>query len=168
MKCQLSKNISCSQKSCGKCNAITIIGEQCKNKTCIRLPFCHIHAKRNLNLEVKKSLIPNAGCGLFTKKHVKQNYVLVEFIGEKINNREKIKRYPNNDGKYILQLKDDLYVDALCVRGIAAMANTKRLKKDCNAIFTTSRDRKKGFLKITKHLKAGSEIYVYYGNEYKL
>lgn len=72
MACRLPKSAVCTVKRCIQCSAMSLTGVQCKNISCIRLPYCHVHAKKLLGLKVMKSTIPHAGCGLFTIKDIKK------------------------------------------------------------------------------------------------
>jgi len=147
---------------------MSLTGVQCKNISCIRLPYCHVHAKKLLGLKVMKSTIPHAGCGLFTIKDIKKNNIICEYFGEELTERQFEQRYPLKNSKYIFQKNKNTFIDSLCIRSLAAMSNTKVLKKDCNARFSISRDRKRVNIIATKNIKANMEIFTYYGRFYKI
>ena len=135
---------------------------QCKLKTCIRHPYCWIHAKKILNLIVKKSTIENAGCGLFTTADIRKDAKICEYEGEILH------KQINENSQYTMKLKHNLFIDATCLRGIGAMANAKKTLKACNAKLTTNNTRTKGFLKATHNIKSGAEIFLYYGDTFSL
>jgi hypothetical protein len=166
--CRFVRDSACPKSKCDRCTGITKTGQVCKLRTCIRLPYCFIHARKILYLEVKSSTIPNGGCGLFTTKDRSKNDKIAEYIGESLSVSEYKTRYPHENGKYVLQIKKGLYSNAKCIRGIAAMANTKKNKSDCNAFFSVSFKTGTASLKLSKNIKQGDEIFVYYGKEYKL
>jgi len=175
IRCRLTRSKICEGKKCTQCSATTEKGERCKLTTCIRVQYCYIHAKKILHLEVKKSTLRNAGCGLFTTVDIKSGDKIVEYIGETLTVNQKEKRYPNNNGNYLLQINKkgnkkgnvNGYINAFCIRGIAAMANAREDRDDCNAYFKII--NKKLWLVADQYdIKANSEIFAWYGSDYIL
>ena len=165
--CRSSWLKMCRNTKCERCSAQTKNGMRCKLKTCIRYPYCHIHARKELNLVVKKSNIANSGCGLFTTKELKPKTKIVEYFGETLTKNEYKKKYPNENAKYVFQKNQNLYVNSQCKRGLAAMSNSHK-KSKCNARFSLSKDRSKIWIIVTKKIKENNEIYTYYGPDYKI
>jgi SET domain-containing protein len=113
-----------------------------------------------LGLVTGPSTIPNGGTGLFAYRDIPKDKVIIEYKGEIISKRELDRRYPNEtDARYVLKLGKDKYIDAsdTSKSNMARYANHKP-KKSANAIFTT-----RGNIKSIKPIKAGQEIFLYYG-----
>ena len=150
-----------------QCKSKTATGAQCKKRT-LKTNHCYIHLGKEHNLRVKKSNIPNAENGLFiAKQPVEKNYVLSEYTGPT--------SIEHPEGDYVLQLKNDLFIDGFPKSNIARYSNTCKTKdiknKVCrgnNARFTSNVTKTKGFLKTNKKLKPGEEVFVTYGREYKI
>ena len=121
-----------------------------------------------LGLEVKQSQIKNGGCGLYTLKDIKKGTKITKYTGETLTEKEYHNRYLQSNAKYVFQKGKNVFVNSLCKRSIAAMSNTQKYKKDCNAVFSISRDRSTIFIKTIKNIKSDSEIFTYYGREYKI
>ena len=119
-------------------------------------------------LFVKKSGIPNAGKGLFTKKLIPKGTRIVEYKG-KISRWKDIK---DEDGKnaYIFYVKRDHVIDALPVKSALAryandangLVRIKGVNNNCDYIT----DGVKAFIESKKDIPAGSEILVDYGKDY--
>ena len=77
---------------CNQCTATKKAGGRCKNRVCIGTSVCHVHRKE-LEVKVKKSTIPNAGKGLFATKTFNQNSVIGEYTGENVSEAEIGRRY---------------------------------------------------------------------------
>ncbi len=119
-------------------------------------------------LFVKKSTLPGAGNGLYTKKFIPKGSRIVEYKG-----RIKTWKDVSADEKenlYIYYVKRHHVIDALPVKSaLARYANdAKGLKKvkglTNNAVYVE--DGLKVFIESTKDIPAGSEIFVSYGKEY--
>lgn len=119
-------------------------------------------------LFVKKSKIPNAGKGLFTKKFIPKGTRIVEYKG-KISSWKDVK---DEDGKngYIFYVNRNHVINALPVKtALARYANDARglvrikgLTNNCDYIT----DGKKAYIESKKDIPAGAEILVDYGGDY--
>ena len=120
------------------------------------------------HLYIKKSTLPNAGNGLFTKVPIPKGKKIVEYKG-KITTWKEVK---DIDGKnaYIFYVKRDHVIDAWkTLRHLARYANDARglsrikgLTNNCDYITVGL----KAYIESKKDIPAGSEIFVDYGPDY--
>jgi hypothetical protein len=120
------------------------------------------------HLYVKKSTLPNAGKGLFTKVDIPKGKRIVEYKG-KISAWKDVK---NEDGKngYIFYVKRYHVIDARPTpQHLARYANDakglskiKGITNNCDYIT----DGLKAYIESKKNIPAGSEIFVDYGPDY--
>jgi SET domain-containing protein len=120
------------------------------------------------HLYVKKSTLPNAGKGLFTKVFIPKGERIVEYKG-KITTWKDVK---DDDGKngYIFYVKRYHVIDALPTKKpLARYANDARgltrikgITNNCDYIT----DGLKAYIESKKSIEAGSEIFVDYGPDY--
>jgi hypothetical protein len=62
---------------------------------------------------VRTSTIPGAGYGLFANRPFKKGEMIVEYTGEVIDEATKVKRYPKNEGEYVMRVMHNMYIDAV-------------------------------------------------------
>lgn len=120
------------------------------------------------HLYVKKSTLPNAGKGLFTKVFIPKGTLIVEYKG-KITTWKDVK---DDDGKngYIFYVKRYHVIDALPTKKpLARYANDARgltrikgITNNCDYITKGL----KAYIESKKNIEAGSEIFVDYGPDY--
>lgn len=121
-------------------------------------------------LVVKKSTVPGAGKGLFTKVFIPKGTSIVEYKGRitKWKNVEADEKKGEN--KYIFYVKRDHVIDAQPYKkALARYANDARglqriIGLRNNAIYVEKGLRV--FIEATRDIPAGSEIFVDYGKEY--
>jgi SET domain-containing protein len=119
-------------------------------------------------LYVKKSGIPGAGKGLFTKKFIPKGTRIVEYKGR----RTKWKEVKDEDGKngYIFYINRNKVIDALpSTKALARYANDARGMVRLKGVLNNSDyiiDGDKVFIEATRDIAAKSEILVDYGREY--
>ncbi len=122
------------------------------------------------DLEVKRSKIPKAGKGLFTKRDIKKGERIVEYLGEIITDKECNKRAENDQYGYVFYINKQKCIDAHHdTEALARYANdAKGLIKikgiNNNSSYEVWKNR--GWITAEKNIKAGSEIFVSYGAEY--
>jgi SET domain-containing protein len=121
-------------------------------------------------LIVKKSLLPNAGKGLFTDKAIKKNTKIIEYKGEIIDWKEYEKRVKEDKDGYLFFINKNRCIDAYPTPGFkaryandaAGLSRTKGLKN--NSAYEVFGN--KCFIVAQRPIEAGEEIFVSYGKEY--
>lgn len=119
-------------------------------------------------LYVKKSGIPGAGKGLFTKAFIPKGSRIVEYKGK----RTKWNEVKDDDGKnpYLFYINRNNVIDALpATKTLARYANDARGMVRIKGVLNNSDyvvDGKKVYIEATKDIPAKSEILVDYGREY--
>lgn len=120
------------------------------------------------HLYVRKSTIPKAGKGLFTKVSIPKGKKIVEYKGR----RTVWKDVKDDDGKngYIFYINRDTVIDALSARKeLARYANDALGMVRIEGIKNNSEyvvDGKRCFIVARREIPAGSEILVGYGADY--
>lgn len=119
-------------------------------------------------LVVKKSTIPNAGKGLFTKKFIPKGTRIVEYKGR----ISKWKDVKDDDGKngYIFYVNRNHVINALPTkRALARYANdanglvrVKGIRNNCDYVT----DGLRAYIESKQDIPAGGEIFVDYGKDY--
>jgi SET domain-containing protein len=119
-------------------------------------------------LRIKKSVLPNAGKGLFTTKLIKKGTLIAEYKGRittwnKVNHEEGI-------NPYIFYVKRNHVIDARPYKKAKArFANDARGLKKIKGIVNNAKYVEEGlrvFIEAKKDIPAGAEILVDYGKEY--
>ncbi|MBC8035362.1 MAG: SET domain-containing protein-lysine N-methyltransferase [Chitinophagaceae bacterium] len=120
-------------------------------------------------LYVKKSTIPNAGKGLFTKKAISKGERIIEYRG-KITAWKVVKNDDHNP--YIFYITRNHVINAQNhLKVLARYANdarglTRITGITNNAEFVVDKKLKRAFIEAKKNIPAGAEILVGYGKEY--
>jgi SET domain-containing protein len=120
------------------------------------------------NLVIKRSKIPGAGKGLFTKQFIEKDTLIVEYKGKRITWKEAKAQEAFNG--YVYYIKRDQVIDAKNhLKSFGRFANDanginkiKGITNNCRYVV----DGDKVFLKATKKITVGGEILVAYGKEY--
>lgn len=119
---------------------------------------------------VKKSTLPGAGKGLYTKRDIKKGERIVEYLGEIVTEAELDRRAEKDIYGYAFYISKKKCIDAYYTPNeLARYANdAKGLTKIkgvnnncCYVVYKNS-----GWIKAEKNIKAGAEIFVAYGAEY--
>ncbi len=122
------------------------------------------------DLLVKKSTLPGAGKGLFTKKDIKKGERIIEYLGEIITEAELDRRAEKDIFGYAFFISKRKCIDAYYTPDeLARYANDarglKRIKglrnNSCYDVYKNS-----GWIKAEKNIRAGEEIFVSYGAQY--
>ncbi|HEX6223801.1 MAG TPA: SET domain-containing protein [Chryseolinea sp.] len=119
-------------------------------------------------LYIKKSQIPNAGKGLFTKKPIAKGTRIIEYKGK----RTTWKDVKDEDGKngYIFYINRNHVIDALpTTKAYARYANDARGLVRIKGLLNNSDyivDGLKAYIESKKDIPAGGEILVDYGKDY--
>lgn len=119
-------------------------------------------------LYVKKSTLPNAGKGLFTKKFIPKGTRIVEYKGKTRTWKEV--QADDKESPYIYYVTRNFVIDALNdKKAMARYANDARglqRVKDINNNAEYVEDGTRVFIEAAKDIPAGGEIFVGYGPEY--
>jgi uncharacterized protein len=119
-------------------------------------------------LVVKRSKLPGAGKGLFTKKFIPKGARIVEYKG-RITTWKEVDHKKGDNG-YIFYVKRDHVIDAAPYKkALARFANDARGLNKVKGITNNSEYKEYGlrvFIVAKKDIPAGSEILVDYGKDY--
>src|SRR5215203_4406447 len=119
-------------------------------------------------LYVKKSTLPGAGMGLYTRKAIAKGIRIVEYKGKKSAWND----VKDEDGKngYIFYINRNNVIDALPHKSaLARYANDARGMVKIKGILNNADyivDKNKAYIESKKDIAAGSEIFVDYGKDY--
>jgi uncharacterized protein len=120
------------------------------------------------NLFVKKSSLPDAGKGLFTRIHIAKGTRMVEYKGRKQRWRE-VKDQDGING-YLMYINRNVVINALpAIHTLGRYANDARGLVRMTGLRNNSEYVSEGsrcFIEATRNIKAGEEILVSYGREY--
>jgi len=116
-------------------------------------------------LVVCKSLIKGGGNGVYATVDIPAGSYVGWYRGVALDGAEFRAKYPRDDAEYVLELfTDALFVDAapLGVRNFSAYINDFRgSSRSRNCFFT-----RKGAVRTLRHIAAGEELYLDYGEGY--
>ncbi|MBI3221308.1 MAG: SET domain-containing protein [Bacteroidetes bacterium] len=119
-------------------------------------------------LVVKKSLLPNAGKGLFTKKIIAKGARIVEYKGKKRKWKD-VKHLDGYNG-YLMYITRNAVIDALpAVHTLGRYANdahglskVKGLRNNCEYVSEGNRC----YIEAKRSIDKGEELLVSYGKEF--
>lgn len=120
------------------------------------------------NLIVKKSKLPKAGKGLFTKVDIPKGTRLVEYKG-RIQPWREVKDEDGING-YLMYINRNVVIN-----GLTAMKSLARYANDAGGLVRLEGVRnnsefisegKRCYIDATRNIKAGEEIFASYGREY--
>jgi hypothetical protein len=159
--------------------------QQCKRRCVIGLLCCHSHLPSKYHdIEVRASLIPNSGKGIFVKDKTRPAGAIIfragdticPYYGELINQATLDRRYgprqPNNPedeltAPYAVEVNRGQYEDAALKRGVGSLINhNPRRLFNCRLGNPNSQNHIS--IKATKNIRNGDEMYVDYGNAYRM
>jgi uncharacterized protein len=119
-------------------------------------------------LFIKKSTLPGSGRGLFTSKFIPKGTLITEYTG-KITTWEEADHDDGNN-LYIYYVTKNHVIDASKNKKmLARFANDANGKSKIKGVTTNSIytvEGKRVYIKSTKDIPAGSEIFVSYGKDY--
>ncbi len=120
------------------------------------------------SLYIKKSTLPGAGKGLFTKVFIPKGTRIVEYKG-KVYTWKQVEDMPDERNGYVFYFTRNYVIDAWKHKGFAHFANDAKgiVRKEGaknNSDYVT--EGKHCYIEATKDIPAGSEIFVAYGPEY--
>lgn len=93
-------------------------------------PLCPRHARDRLGLEVRRSTLPGAGCGLYTTRNLQKGDLIAPFLGMRRPANDARCRHatrpgpgPRTGSPYGIDLDPEWMRDASCLRSYASMVN---------------------------------------------
>ncbi len=157
-----------------QCLFIKKNNERCKKNCVLPFEYCYSHLPIKLNLQIRKSTIPNAGKGLFAYKPYsnpndivfKKNQKICNYNGDHINLNELNARYGNYTAPYAVKISNNEFIDSALERGVGSFANTKNNHN--NAEFTISYQHHTASLKAKRNIRNNEEIFLGYGRAYRM
>ena len=121
-------------------------------------------------LKVKKSGLPFAGKGLFTLKDIKKGELICEYEGERITWNDAINRNDKHKGGYVYYINKNNCIDAYSYKNtFGRYANDAAGVGRINGFRNNSTYdvvKNKVYIRATRNIPAGSEIFVSYGRSY--
>jgi len=121
------------------------------------------------HLYVKKSTLPGAGKGLFTKIFIPKGTRIVEYKGEKLTWKEVEKMSEDRNG-YVFFFTNKYVIDAWNnKKALARYANDAKGITRIDGIKNNTEyvtEKKRCFIEATRDIAKGSELFVGYGGEY--
>lgn len=160
---------------CDQCDHIRPNGVRCRNRACLGTPTCWTHTISKYGVRAKASTIPGAGKGLFATRAFKAGDWICPYIGEPITQECLDNRYPGDmTAPYAEQIPGG-FVDSACVRGIGSISNALftnngrcRSASQHNSVMRYRPSLRQVWLKATRGVQSGAEIFNWYGNTYRL
>ena len=119
------------------------------------------------HLQVKKSTLPGAGKGLFTKEFIAKGSLITEYKG-KITTWKEIQDNDTFNG-YVFYINRNHVINALPSVAVARYANDAKGAVRVRGLVNNAEYdiiNKKVYIKATADIAPGSEILVNYGKEY--
>jgi len=120
------------------------------------------------HLSVKKSKLPNAGKGLFTKIDIAKGKRFAEYKG-RIQPWREVKDQDGING-YLMYINRNVVINGLAaLKTLARYANDARGLVRMEGIRNNSEyvsEGKRCFIEATRNIQKGEEIFVNYGREY--
>lgn len=121
-------------------------------------------------LEIKESMIPGAGLGLFAKQDIPKGTIVDLYYGKRLT-REEYRNLELHETLYIMEINKNSYVDGNVEKNFISYCNDARGLTRIpgirnNSKFELSEDGQNMALRTSRNIKAGEEIFVFYGNSY--
>lgn len=162
-----TSKVACNLE-CRRCQATVAKGNrQCSKTTCKFLPYCFVHLRTELNLEVRVSTIPNSGFGLFTLIDRDIGDFIAPYHGRLLTLDQMNSMYGNatNDlGPYVVKMGANKYMDTACMRSAGSFANANPSHNNAKLAIDNAHNTVN--IKATKRIKAGEEVFLSYGSHY--
>ena len=117
-------------------------------------------------VHVKKSKIPNAGKGLFAKKNMPRGEHVALYFGVMVHRSQVDGDYYVSD-YFLEEPSSDWIIDAADPKScLGRYSNDSLSLEQTNAVFGFYKKPYSGYLKLTKSVRKGDEIYTSYGPVY--
>lgn len=178
-------NRSCQLQSMRCKYILPSSGDRCKRKTTLTLPYCWQHLRRVANIRIgRTSLTDEAGqrykfLGLFAcDPSLEDNELVFDkddniiiYFGEIMDKKDLDQIYPGDSlAPYAFKMNEDLWIDAACIRGVAALANTASIVNpdadENNASIKIIHPDLYPVIQAEKPILNGEEIFTDYGENF--
>jgi uncharacterized protein len=120
------------------------------------------------HLYIKKSSLPGAGKGLFTKLLIPKGMRLTEYKGEMVTWKEGEEMTDDRNG-YVFYFNNKYRIDAWKTKkGVAHLANDANSIMRVEGVKNNSEyvtEKKRCYIKATRDIQPGSEVLVGYGGD---
>ena len=166
---------------CGTCAHFKADGQQCRNRVCLGRPYCYAHSKSRLG--IKAASVKH----LFATRDFPPGHFICPYVGERIDDACLQARYPGDvQPPYYTPFPPGANargmagVDSACFRGLASYVRPKfkpdgtpETLRNHNAVIERRLDVVNGrrrnvlWLKSTKRIRAGEEIFCYPGPNFR-
>ncbi len=125
-------------------------------------------------LYLKKSILPNAGKGLFTDQHIMKGEEIVEYEGEVVPWSEVEKRAEKGHEGYAFYISERVSVDAYYTKwamgryanDATGFSRVDKLRNNSQYVVKRKNGVRKVFIVASRNILPGTEILVSYGAEY--
>lgn len=113
------------------------------------------------SLTLAKSIIPNAGKGVFTNEFIPKDSIIDEYYGD-------VYEISYSSSRYFLEITPNCGIDAFNYpRCYMAMINdVYGTPHEVNCAFVIDKDNRRAFIQSVKDIYAMNELYVSYGDDY--
>jgi uncharacterized protein len=125
-----------------------------------------IETKEKNYLYISDSLISNAGKGLFTVIPIYKDEIICYYKGEILTQRQVDIRVRKGTDKYFISMLDASIFDCGKLNGFAKYANDARDSNFKNNAAITIDEENRIYLRASRNIKAGEEIFCGYGKRY--
>lgn len=153
-----------------RCEADSIDGNRCKNKSVIGTPICWRHLLKNKKVRIMDS---EYGKGLFALDPTTEpnavifrtGQTIVKYEGEVLRTAEVERRYGEYTAPYAAKMNDNNIIDSACLRGVGSLINhAPEARKNCRFSYPRNGGLQ---IKATKNIRNGRELFINYnaGNQ---
>lgn len=137
---------------------------------CVVPPPSSMYPRSSPDYFIATSTIPGAGLGLFATRDYKQNEFIIEYCGEAIDLKEKVRRYPHNTAQYVVGCTRNLFIDAVdpALSSDARYINSAGKYNNAQVKISHLAGTCTANVRAKKHIRAGDEIFMPYGTSFHL
>ena len=158
----------------GRCSFVNPrTDKRCERTQYLGFDVCWQHLRIKYKIRIAQTTLTGvSGKGLFAFNNTnnkdivfKSNDNIITYRGQPVSADDLEQRYGNKTAPYAVMINKSSFIDAGCERGVGSFANNKARSK-ANAKLSLN----KGVitLKATKKIRNGDEIFVSYGDVYRL
>ena len=153
---------------CGARCANRLTYQECTDEVCSTLSTC---TNRALQLGIEQPILVkptrNTGEGVFAASAIRKGMYIGEFAGEIINDETRDARKRVGRGKYVMELDNGVFLDAMHVGTALRMCNHS-CRPNCRAELWHVSSEPRIAIYCLRPIDEGEEITIMYGKEYDL